>query len=157
MPAHRLTRGSAPAAVLLPGDRFDRAVRGVLSWTCQRARGIAVHPQEPPAREATFLLLIRPVGLGYLVASTRVVYLIEEADRRGFAYGTLTGHPEQGEESFTVVRARGRLRFELLAFTRARAPLARAIAPVVRLLQLQASRRYLRISRRLVRPRLSSQ
>jgi uncharacterized protein (UPF0548 family) len=32
----------------------------------------------------------------------RVVYLIDEPTRRGFAYGTLPGHPESGEEAFIV-------------------------------------------------------
>ena len=32
----------------------------------------------------------------------RVVYVVDEPDRRGFAYGTLPGHPESGEELFLV-------------------------------------------------------
>ena len=32
----------------------------------------------------------------------RVVYVIDEPSRRGFAYGTLPGHPESGEEAFIV-------------------------------------------------------
>ena len=34
----------------------------------------------------------------------RVVYVIDEPQRRGFAYGTLPGHPEEGEEAFVVER-----------------------------------------------------
>jgi uncharacterized protein (UPF0548 family) len=34
----------------------------------------------------------------------RVVYVIDEPDRKGFAYGTLPGHPERGEEAFVVER-----------------------------------------------------
>jgi len=30
--------------------------------------------------------------------------VIDEPDRKGFAYGTLPGHPERGEESFVVER-----------------------------------------------------
>ena len=32
----------------------------------------------------------------------RVVYVVDEPARRGFAYGTLHGHPESGEEAFLV-------------------------------------------------------
>jgi uncharacterized protein (UPF0548 family) len=32
----------------------------------------------------------------------RIVYTIDEPTRRGFAYGTLPGHPESGEEAFIV-------------------------------------------------------
>ena len=42
------------------------------------------------------------VGLGPLRAPCRVVYVVDEPDRRGFAYGTLPGHPETGEELFAV-------------------------------------------------------
>ena len=42
------------------------------------------------------------VHLGPVTAPCRVVYVVDEPDRRGFAYGTLTGHPESGEELFTV-------------------------------------------------------
>jgi uncharacterized protein (UPF0548 family) len=34
----------------------------------------------------------------------RVVYVVDEPDRKGFAYGTLPGHPERGEEAFIVER-----------------------------------------------------
>lgn len=43
-----------------------------------------------------------PVGPFSVKAPARVVYVINEAKRRGFAYGTLAGHPESGEESFIV-------------------------------------------------------
>ena len=32
----------------------------------------------------------------------RVVYVVDEPLRKGFAYGTLPGHPESGEEAFIV-------------------------------------------------------
>ena len=38
--------------------------------------------------------------MGFLQAPCRVVYVIDEPDIRGFAYGTLPGHPESGEERF---------------------------------------------------------
>ena len=34
------------------------------------------------------------VHLGPVRAPCRVVYVVDEPDRRGFAYGTLPGHPE---------------------------------------------------------------
>jgi uncharacterized protein (UPF0548 family) len=37
-----------------------------------------------------------------MTAPCRVVYTIEETNRRGFAYGTLPGHPESGEEAFLI-------------------------------------------------------
>ena len=40
--------------------------------------------------------------LGPVRAPCRVVYVVDEPDRRGFAYGTLPGHAESGEELFLV-------------------------------------------------------
>lgn len=37
-------------------------------------------------------------------APVRIVYTVDEPARRGFAYGTLPGHPESGEEAFVVER-----------------------------------------------------
>jgi uncharacterized protein (UPF0548 family) len=35
-------------------------------------------------------------------APCEIVWVVDEPRRRGFAYGTLEGHPERGEESFIV-------------------------------------------------------
>jgi uncharacterized protein (UPF0548 family) len=42
------------------------------------------------------------VHLGPVRAPCRVVYVVDEPGRRGFAYGTLRGHAESGEELFLV-------------------------------------------------------
>src|SRR3712207_7231330 len=58
---------------------------------------------------------------------SRVVYTVEEPDRAGFAYGTLPGHPERGEELFLLDRAPdGQLRLTISAFSRPATWLARA-------------------------------
>ena len=46
--------------------------------------------------------LTAPFWLGKLAIPCRVIYVIDEPNRKGFAYGTLPGHPECGEESFIV-------------------------------------------------------
>ncbi|GAA4732513.1 hypothetical protein GCM10023350_14890 [Nocardioides endophyticus] len=45
-------------------------------------------------------------GLGPLALRIpcRVVYVVDEPERAGFAYGTLPGHPETGEELFLLSR-----------------------------------------------------
>ena len=37
----------------------------------------------------------------------RVIYIIDEDDRWGYAYGTLPHHVERGEESFIVSKDKG--------------------------------------------------
>jgi uncharacterized protein (UPF0548 family) len=75
----------------------------------------------------------------------RVVYVIDEPDRRGFAYGTLPGHPESGEESFVLHRETGdRVRFVITAFSRPSTRLAKLGGPATQRLQHFMTTRYLR-------------
>jgi uncharacterized protein (UPF0548 family) len=122
---------------------FDRAVTALTSWQVQAGAGLTVFPRHPVQVGDTFALVIRlPAGI-YALAAGRVVFVLNEPDRRGFGYGTLPGHPEQGEEAFEVVRRGDRMYFEITAFSRPRHPLARFARPVTRLLQRQTTRRYI--------------
>ena len=122
---------------------FDRAGTALTSWQVQAGAGLTVFPGDPVAMGDTFALVIRlPVG-AYAVAAGRVVFVQDEPGRRGFGYGTLPGHVEQGEEAFAVVRRGDRMYFEITAFSRPRHPLARAGKPVSRLLQRQTTSRYI--------------
>ncbi len=85
------------------------------------------------------------------MAPGRVAYLLDEPSRTGFAYGTLPGHPERGEEAFLVIRADGRLRFEVVAFSKPRDPLTRLGAPVARALQRRTINGYLRAMETAIR------
>ena len=50
----------------------------------------------------TTVTLEVPVGPFRKRMSVRVVYVIDEPTRKGFAYGTLPGHPISGEEAFIL-------------------------------------------------------
>jgi uncharacterized protein (UPF0548 family) len=96
------------------------------------------------AVDCTVLVAVRKGPLA-IVAPCRVVYVIEEVDRFGFAYGTLPGHPEQGEESFVVERSEdGVVRFAVTAFSRPQELLVRLAGPIPRLIQKRATGAYLR-------------
>jgi uncharacterized protein (UPF0548 family) len=73
------------------------------------------------------------------LSACRVVYVIDEPTRFGFAYGTLPAHAESGEERFLVEwdRATNVVSYDLYAFSRPRAMLAKIAAPYARLLQRQ--------------------
>ncbi len=126
------------------GDRFDRAGQALLQWAPQRGTGIRVFPDQPVAANQAFVLALPLPGAGWAVAPARVAYLLDEPERFGYAYGTLPGHPAQGEEAFVVTRRGGRVRFEVVAFSRPRDPIARLGKPVTRLLQVRTIRGYLR-------------
>ena len=85
-----------------------------------------------------------PLPIGWVEVVCRVVGVCDEPDRFGFTYGTLSVHPEQGEESFTVIRTDdGGTGFRIVAVSRPRQVLARALSPVARRLQMAATNRYL--------------
>lgn len=76
----------------------------------------------------------------------RIVYLVNEEHRRGYAYGTLPGHPLFGEESFVVEhRADDSVRITVRAFSRPSSRFWWAVYPALRLAQAYFTRRYLRV------------
>src|SRR5690606_5632777 len=97
------------------------------------------------AAGAAIAVLVRTAGVWWLNAS-RVVYVVDEADamraRFGFAYGTLPGHAETGEEQFLVEhdRTTDDVWYSIVAFSRPRHALARMGYPVVRRLQKRFGR-----------------
>lgn len=126
------------------GDAFERGVAGLRQWAAHRGAGFVVEPARPPAEGAT-VAVAAPLGPLTAAAVCRIVSVVDEADRYGFAYGTLPGHPECGEEAFVVERAgEGRALFRIIAFSRPAELLARIGGPVTRALQQRATRRYLR-------------
>ncbi len=78
----------------------------------------------------------------------RVVAVVDEPHRRGFAYGTRTGHPVSGEEAFIVHRtADGEVWLTLRSLTRPVGVVGGWTFPLARLAQLgyrARSRRALR-------------
>ena len=86
-----------------------------------------------------------PVGPFHVTAPCRVIYVIDEPKRKGFAYGTLVGHPESGEEAFVVSQTDdGSVWLSIRAFSRPSTAKWRALAPFLRLAQLFFTRRYFR-------------
>jgi uncharacterized protein (UPF0548 family) len=84
-------------------------------------------------------------GIGLLFASRVVARFDEEKSgvwRTGFTYRTLVGHPEYGEETFSVEKdmATGRVIVALRSWSRPGTVLARMFAPWVRRQQVRASR-----------------
>lgn len=73
----------------------------------------------------------------------RVVYVVDEPLRKGFAYGTLPGHPERGEEAFIVeYRDDDSVWLTIRAFSRPSSWLFWVGYPIVRLMQEIYTSRY---------------
>lgn len=95
-----------------------------------------------PGTTATLTMKVGPVPFH---APCRVVYVIDEPKRKGFAYGTLAGHPECGEESFVVDQTDdGSVWLTIRTFSRPSRWFWWASYPVLRLLQGVYTRRYFR-------------
>lgn len=126
------------------GDQtFGAAVEAIRTWKVHRGAGLVLCVGGPPA-VGLVVAMSAPLPIGYVDAACRVVAVIEEPDRFGFAYGTLPTHPERGEESFVVARnADGTVDFEVTAVSQPRHPLARLCPPLARRLQRSATTRYL--------------
>jgi uncharacterized protein (UPF0548 family) len=104
-----------------------------------------------PIAVGTNVAFSAPLPLGFVDGTCRIVAVVNEPDRFGFAYGTLSIHPERGEESFLVARdTAGQVRFEVHGVSRPSIPFARALAPIADRLQDRAVRRYLSAMRQSV-------
>jgi uncharacterized protein (UPF0548 family) len=139
------------SAVLGRGDAdFTRARNALRAWQMHKGSGFVVLAEGPPTVGAV-VALCAPLPMGFIEATCRVVDVVDTADRYGFAYGTLSTHPERGEESFTVIRREdGSVDFEIVVVSQPRNPLARACPPVARILQRRATARYLATMRSAV-------
>jgi uncharacterized protein (UPF0548 family) len=132
-------------ARVLSGLTFDRAAEQLMSWQLQERSGLRVAASSAIAMPDAVVLMRLGLGPASLRIPCRVVYTVEEADRVGFSYGTLPGHPERGEELFLLERAAdGQLRLNISAFSRPATWLARAGGHATRRMQSLMTNRYLR-------------
>jgi len=126
------------------GDEvFDRAVSALRAWQVHRGSGIVVLADDEP-RNDLVVAMSAPLPLGFIDCACRVVDTVDHKDQFGFTYGTLSKHPEEGEESFTITRgADFAITFEILAISRPRMWSARVCPPISRTLQHRAAAKYL--------------
>jgi uncharacterized protein (UPF0548 family) len=148
------TSGALPAGyhhlvrrvVIGTGDaRFDAASDALLGWQMHLRSGLQVSASSElvvPGAVAMLGLRAGPLRLG---APCRVVYVLDEPRRKGFAYGTLPGHPESGEEAFVIDLADDdTVSFSVIAYSRPASALARLAGPIGRLAQGRMTDRYVR-------------
>lgn len=144
MPAgyHHLNRG----AVLGQGaETFAKASEGLQAWAAHQMPGARVFPPDAPLRVGATVVVTLGVRVAAIAVPCRIIAVVDEPGRFGFAYGTLPGHPEQGEEAFIIsTLSDGTVRFDISAFSRPGDPLVRLAGPLGRRLQSIATGQYLR-------------
>jgi len=123
-------------------QRFEEAASAGMRWGMLRGAGVNVEACAAVAAVGAEVI----VHLGPVRAPCRVVYVLDEADRRGFAYGTLPGHAESGEELFLVRYdpATDEVSAEVTAFSRHATWWSRLGSPVTSLVQRIVTSRYLK-------------
>lgn len=124
------------------GD-FDRAVQGLAHWAAHKGAGIGIFPTDQAVTVGATVLAVVSLGVVKMVAPCRVVSVVSEADKFSFAYGTLPGHPERGEEAFTVERRSAGTFFSVRAFSQPAELLVRLSGPFGRVAQRIATGRYI--------------
>jgi uncharacterized protein (UPF0548 family) len=122
---------------------WARAQEAIRRWQAHRGAGLTVTPEASPIEEGGTVVVSRNLGPVLLVAPCRIVYTTATATRFGFGYGTLPGHPEQGEEAFHVSFDNGEVVAEIVAFSRPADLPTRLAGPLARQIQKATTRRYL--------------
>ena len=124
-------------------DRFERAADAVMHWGMQHGVGLKVQATSETVGVSETVVVTM---LGVLRAPCRVVYVIDEPDVRGFAYGTLPGHPATGEERFAVRYdpATSAVYAQVSSFSRPATWYGRLGGPFVKVMQRLIAKRYLR-------------
>lgn len=121
-------------ALLGTGEEvYRRACQAIQTWQMMPPSVVQPCPAGVPIEEGAMVCnLFRAWTLGgWLVLPTRILYLVDETTgdftRSGFAYGTVQGHWEHGEERFLIEwdHRDDSVWYDLLVFSRPRHPLAR--------------------------------
>jgi uncharacterized protein (UPF0548 family) len=124
---------------------FDLARAELFAWQVQCRAGLQVLASSDHVETDAVVDLLLGIGRLSLVAPCRVVYVIDEPGRCGFAYGTLPGHPESGEEAFVLTtRADRGSDLTVIAFSRPATALSRLAGPAGQMVQDVITSRYLR-------------
>jgi len=132
---NRLRLGSGNVA-------FLAAISALRAWEMFNLGWVRMVPRNAPIEVGTTVAVVaHHFGLWSRSAS-RIVYLIQEERRFGFAYGTLEQHVEQGEERFSVEWSveDDSVTYDILAFSKPKQWQARLGMPVTRMLQKRFAR-----------------
>ena len=125
-------------------ETFELAADALMSWQIHRGAGLTVLASSEHVEEDAVAVLRLTVGPLKVDGANRVVAVLAEPDRRGFAYGTLEGHPERGEQAFIVeIDDEDTVLFTVRSFTRRASLLSFLGGPLNARIQDQIAERYL--------------
>ena len=145
-PAVGATATSQPAGyvtdrtriMLGSGEPIFLAAKAALQrWEHFRLGWVEPWPPETPIQSGEVVAIMAWTAGLWTLNCCRIVYVVDEAGsitRFGFAYGTLPGHVESGEELFQIEwdQNTNRVWYDILAFSRPNHFLTRLAHPLVR-------------------------
>lgn len=124
---------------------FQLAIAALRRWEQFRLGWVEAWSPDTPIQVGEVVAVMgRAIGLWWLNAC-RIVFVVDESGpitKFGFAYGTLPGHVESGEERFLIEwdRSDNSVWYDILAFSKPNRFLTRLGYPMVRRTQKQFGR-----------------
>jgi len=120
---------------------WQKAKTALSSWQHFPFSFTKIYPETTPIKtDETVVVMIHILGLWWR-NSTKIVYSINENNRFGFAYGTLTEHAEQGEEAFWIEMDKDeQVTYHIKAFSKPKFWMARLAYPLTRMYQRKFAR-----------------
>ena len=118
-------------------EDWEKAKQAIRKWKMFEMPWVEIcWPETPIQIGSTVAILVSHFGF-YSLNAARIVYVIDEPFRFGFAYGTLADHGESGEERFmaTMDRETSEVWYDLYAFSRPNHILSKLGYPLTRILQ----------------------
>ena len=115
---------------------WERACVAIRAWKMFPGTWAAIWPEDTPIQVGETVLMHAKVCGLWWANSCRIVYVVDTPTQFGFAYGTLPGHVECGEERFLVEKmADGTILYTVKAFSKPRFWIARLGYPIARFYQ----------------------
>jgi len=118
---------------------YEAACAAVKRWQMFSSPWTQIYPAETPLQPGNVVAMLAHAFRLWWLNACRIVYVIDEMNtgcRFGFAYGTLPGHVESGEERFSIEwDADDTVWYDIRAFSRPRYWLVRWTYPLARRMQ----------------------
>jgi uncharacterized protein (UPF0548 family) len=120
---------------------FRRAKMGLEGWKQFDLGWLKAFPANTPISSGEVVAVVARTFCLWSVNAARIVYVVDEPQIFGFAYGTLPGHVERGEERFLVEQTDDNsVWYDILALSQPRHLLTKIGYPLVRRLQRRFGR-----------------
>ena len=123
---------------------FDAAKDGLRAWAAHAGAGATVYPRNAPLAEGETIVATVSLGPLHVLIPCRIVYVIDEPEVFGFAYATLPGHPECGEEAFLVEIHDDDVTFTVSAHSQPAELLSKLGGPISRGVQRRTNHAYVK-------------